>query len=48
MALRKELFHLDPNIEPCDPAEVYQLQLASGRMMPAAALGTFHSDWAQE
>ena len=48
MALRKEHFHLDHNIEPLDPAEVHQLRLPSGRMMPAAAFGTFHSDWAQE
>jgi diketogulonate reductase-like aldo/keto reductase len=38
----------DKSIEPLDPARVHQLQLAGGRMMPAAAFGTFHSDWAQD
>ncbi len=35
-------------IEPLDPAAVQQLTLASGKQMPAAAFGTFHSDWAQD
>ncbi len=48
MVLRKEPSHLDRTIEPLDPDGVHQLQLASGRVMPAAAFGTFHSDWAQE
>ena len=30
-----------------DPASVNTLRLASGAQMPAAAFGTFHSDWAQ-
>jgi len=34
----------DKNIEPLDPATVHQVKLASGRMMPVAAFGTFHSD----
>lgn len=38
----------DPSIEGIDPASVQQLRLASGVMMPAAAFGTFHSDWAQD
>jgi diketogulonate reductase-like aldo/keto reductase len=38
----------DKNIQGLDPASVYQVELASGRMMPVAAFGTFHSDWAQE
>lgn len=38
----------DKNIQGLDPASVYQVKLASGRMMPVAAFGTFHSDWAQE
>jgi diketogulonate reductase-like aldo/keto reductase len=33
---------------PLDPAAVKQVKLASGRTMPAAAFGTFHSDWAQD
>ncbi|MFC1601097.1 aldo/keto reductase family protein [Candidatus Sumerlaeota bacterium] len=37
----------DRSIEGIDPANVHQLKLASGAMMPAAAFGTFHSDWAQ-
>jgi len=37
----------DQKIQPLDPATVHQLTLASGRKMPAAAFGTFHSDWAQ-
>ena len=39
--------HLDPTVAPVDPATVAQLQLPGGRAMPAAAYGTFHSDWAQ-
>jgi diketogulonate reductase-like aldo/keto reductase len=38
----------DQTIEPLDPNQVHQLTLSSGRTMPAAAFGTFHSDWAQE
>lgn len=38
----------DKAVQPLDPSSVHQLKLASGRMMPAAAYGTFHSDWAQE
>ncbi len=38
----------DKSIEPLDPASVRQVELASGRWMPVAAFGTFHSDWAQE
>ena len=38
----------DNNIEPLDPSTVHQVPLASGRMMPVAAFGTFHSDWAQD
>ena len=40
--------HFDNSLEGIDPASVHQLELASGRTMPAAAFGTFHSDWAQE
>ncbi len=38
----------DRSIEPRDPATVHQVRLSSGRMMPVAAFGTFHSDWAQD
>ena len=37
----------DQTICGIDPAPVQQLRLASGKLMPAAAFGTFHSDWAQ-
>jgi alcohol dehydrogenase (NADP+) len=37
----------DSNIEPLDPSTVHQVALLSGKMMPVAAYGTFHSDWAQ-
>jgi diketogulonate reductase-like aldo/keto reductase len=33
---------------PLDPSSVKQLHLPDGRAMPAAAYGTFHSDWAQD
>jgi diketogulonate reductase-like aldo/keto reductase len=33
---------------PLDPSAVKQIKLASGRTAPAAAYGTFHSDWAQD
>jgi len=38
----------DKSIESLDPAAVRKVRLASGAMMPAAAFGTFHSDWAQD
>jgi alcohol dehydrogenase (NADP+) len=38
----------DSSIEGIDPATVHQVPLASGVMMPVAAFGTFHSDWAQD
>lgn len=38
----------DKSIEPLDPEKVHQLILPSGKKMPAAAFGTFHSDWAQD
>ena len=38
----------DKSIKGLDPASVYQIKLVSGRMMPVAAFGTFHSDWAQD
>jgi alcohol dehydrogenase (NADP+) len=37
----------DKNIKGIDPETVHKIKLASGRSMPAAAFGTFHSDWAQ-
>lgn len=38
----------DSNIEAIDPSRVHQIRLSSGKSMPAAAYGTFHSDWAQD
>ena len=38
----------DTSIEGVDPASVHQVKLGSGMMMPVAAYGTFHSDWAQD
>jgi len=38
----------DTKIQSLDPSSVNQVKLASGRMMPAPAFGTFHSDWAQD
>ena len=40
--------NFDPTLKGIDPAQVHQLQLRGGRKMPAAAFGTFHSDWAQD
>ena len=39
--------NFDPSIPGIDPGCVRKLTLASGAVMPAAAFGTFHSDWAQ-
>ena len=38
----------DTSTSPIDPESVNQIELRSGRSMPAAAFGTFHSDWAQD
>ena len=45
--VRFEQVCFDPGIAPIAPETVHKLKLASGVMMPAAAFGTFHSDWAQ-
>jgi alcohol dehydrogenase (NADP+) len=39
--------NFDKNIEGIDPGSVHKVKLASGAVMPIAAFGTFHSDWAQ-
>jgi diketogulonate reductase-like aldo/keto reductase len=39
--------NFDKNIAGIDPQSVRKVRLASGAMMPIAAFGTFHSDWAQ-
>ena len=38
----------DKSIEGIDPGLVHQVTLSSGAVMPVAAFGTFHSDWAQD
>ena len=35
-------------LAPLDPSAVKQIKLANGTFVPAAAYGTFHSDWAQD
>jgi aldehyde reductase len=39
--------NFDQNIKGIDPESVHKVKLASGAVMPIAAFGTFHSDWAQ-
>ena len=48
MAQAIEPVKFDKSVEPIDPAKVHKLKLSSGNIMPAAAFGTFHSDWAQD
>ena len=48
MIQKVEQVCIDRSIEPLDPGRVHQVELATGRMMPVAAFGTFHSDWAQD
>ncbi len=43
-----EQVKIDTSIEGIDPAAVGKIELPGGVMMPAAAFGTFHSDWAQD
>ena len=43
-----EMVCYDTDIEGIDPALVGKVTLASGVVMPIAAFGTFHSDWAQD
>lgn len=38
----------DKSIEGVDPASVHKVRLDGEAMMPVAAFGTFHSDWAQD
>jgi alcohol dehydrogenase (NADP+) len=37
----------DPSIQGIDPGAVRKIKLPGGAIMPVAAYGTFHSDWAQ-
>lgn len=48
MAKEIEQVCFDKSVQGVDPASVHQVKLASGRVMPVAAFGTFHSDWAQD
>ena len=48
MAKEIEQVCFDKSVQSVDPASVHQVKLSSGRMMPVAAFGTFHSDWAQD
>jgi len=48
MAEAIEQVCFDKSVQPLDPASVHQVKLSSGRTMPVAAFGTFHSDWAQD
>lgn len=38
---------IDKTLEGIDPDSVHKIKLPGGAMMPVAAFGTFHSDWAQ-
>ena len=38
----------DASVEAIDPGSVGKVTLPSGVVMPIAAFGTFHSDWAQD
>ena len=42
------MVNFDPTIQGLDPASVHKVTLAGGAVMPVAAFGTFHSDWAQD
>ena len=48
MAQAIEPVLFDKSVEGIDPATVGQVTLSSGKIMPVAAFGTFHSDWAQD
>jgi alcohol dehydrogenase (NADP+) len=43
-----EIVKFDKSIAGIDPSSVGKVTLAGGAVMPVAAFGTFHSDWAQE
>jgi diketogulonate reductase-like aldo/keto reductase len=48
MAEAIEQVCFDKSVQPLDPKSIHHVKLSSGRMMPVAAFGTFHSDWAQD
>jgi len=43
-----DIVSFDSSIEAIEPDSVHSITLPSGAVMPVAAFGTFHSDWAQE
>ncbi len=45
--MQNEQVRFDQSLSGIAPETVQQFRLVSGRLMPAAAFGTFHSDWAQ-
>ena len=45
---KSEITYFDPCLQGINPSTVHQIILPSGNLMPVAAFGTFHSDWAQE
>jgi alcohol dehydrogenase (NADP+) len=47
MAKIADEVRFDRTVASVDPATVRTVRLSSGKMMPVAAFGTFHSDWAQ-
>jgi alcohol dehydrogenase (NADP+) len=47
MSSSVEQVYFDRSLAAIGPESVHQLRLSSGVMMPIAAFGTFHSDWAQ-
>lgn len=42
-----EQVNFDRTLAGVDPESVHKIKLGSGAVMPVAAFGTFHSDWAQ-
>ncbi|MCF7955680.1 MAG: aldo/keto reductase [Phycisphaerae bacterium] len=48
MAQAIEPVLFDKSVKEIDPASVGKVTLSSGKVMPVAAFGTFHSDWAQD
>ena len=48
MTVKIEQVCFDNNVAAIDPSNVHSVELASKNIMPVAAFGTFHSDWAQD
>ena len=45
--IRFEMVCFDKKVKGVDPKAVHSVRLPGGAVMPVAAFGTFHSDWAQ-